>query len=175
MAEKNAPKNVKADPKTEVAKNSTTEKTAEKKAPKVEIIRGRMPAPVVLAIKTEDEGQTDGALAAKYRTTNGKVSDIRKNRNFGYITKESYVPNQDDCDKTVAWAEEHGDKDMIKWAKSLKPGSEKDRAKYDESRKASRPGRKKADPAPEKEEVKTGTTVGDQNVPTDGDLAELTE
>lgn len=141
-------------------------KAVEKKvaAPKVEIIRGRMPAPVVLAIKSEPAEATDGALAAKYRTTNGKVSDVRKNRNFGYIQEDTFVANQADCDNTVKWAEAHGDEAMINWAAGLTPGSEEDRAKYDESRKAARPGRKKKVEEAPVEEVET-----------DDDLAELTE
>ena len=75
------------------AKNVKAEEKAPK-APKVEIIRGRMPLPIVFMIKFNTEGETDGAVAAKFRTTNGKVSDIRKSKNFGYIT-DSYVCNQD--------------------------------------------------------------------------------
>lgn len=151
----------------------SVDKAEEKKpaAPKVDIIRGRMPAPVVLKIKTEPSEATDGALAAKYRTTNGKVSDIRNNRNFAYITEESFVPNQSDCDGTVAWAEKHGAPEVIKWAKSLKPGSEADRAKYDEARKTSRPGRKKAADKPEGENATVST---DAAPATDKDLGELT-
>jgi hypothetical protein len=57
-------------------------------APKVEIIRGRMPAAVVALIRYKEEGVATAAIAAKYRTTVGKVDDIKKGRNFGYITDE---------------------------------------------------------------------------------------
>lgn len=166
--------------KTQEAKSgevAADAKKAEKKAtPKVEIIRGRMPAPVVLAIKSEPVEATDGALAAKYRTTNGKVSDIRKNRNFAYIKPETFVADQGDCDKTVAWAEQHGEAGMIEWAKSLQPGSADDRKAYDEDRIASRPGRKKKEVAEEPVAENTGGLVDEAPAPdADADLAELTK
>jgi hypothetical protein len=51
------------------------------------IARGRMAAALVYVIKFQEEG-SDSEIAAKYCTTPGKVNDIRKDRNFKYITKE---------------------------------------------------------------------------------------
>jgi len=51
------------------------------------IARGRMAAALVYLIKFQEEG-SDSEIAAKYCTTPGKVNDIRKNRNFKYITKD---------------------------------------------------------------------------------------
>lgn len=113
----------------EVTADAGTETTPAPVA-KVEIIRGRMPLPIVAMIKNEDKALTDGALATKYRTTNGKISDIRKERNFGYVT-DLYVPTADEVEKSKAWAELHGGEDIKKAVEALKAGSDEDRAKYD--------------------------------------------
>ena len=73
------------------AENQTpnNEESTEKKAPvKLDIINGRMPLAIVYCIRfLEDSEVKDGDLATKYKTSNGKISDIRKNRNFGYVTE----------------------------------------------------------------------------------------
>ena len=126
-------------------KVETPVKDAEKKeTPKVDIIRGRMPLLIVSMIKFGNDGVTDGALAAKYRTTNGKVSDIRKNRNFGYITKD-FVPTADMIEGAQGYADQLADKDVAKAVKDTKPASDKQTAAFEELRKASRPGRKAAE------------------------------
>ena len=51
------------------------------------IARGRMAAALVYVIKFNEEG-SDSEIAAKYCTTPGKINDIRKDRNFKYVTKE---------------------------------------------------------------------------------------
>lgn len=131
MAEKNTEKNV------PVAGEATA--AAEKKAPapKVEIIRGRMPLPIVQMIKFAKEDQTDGALAAQFRTTNGKVSDIRKEANFGYVTK-AYVPSAEDLAKAVVFAEQLDDKSILAHIKSIKPATPEQTAAFDAARKATR-------------------------------------
>lgn len=73
----------------------------------VDIIRGRMLLPIVYLIKFKEEG-TDAELAARYRTTGGKVSDIKGNRNFGYIKAESRF-SADDINEAVQFAEQLGE------------------------------------------------------------------
>ena len=131
------------------AKVETPAKDAEKKVetPKADIIRGRMPLLIVWTIKFGSEGQTDGAVATKFRTTNGKVSDIRKNRNFGYIQKD-FVPTADMIEGAAGYADQLDDKSVLKAVKATKPGTEKQIAAFEELRKASRPGRKKKEEVP---------------------------
>lgn len=105
--------------------------------PVVEIIRGRMPLPIVKMIKFAPEGETDGALAAKFRTTNGKVSDIRKERNFGYIT-ENYKPSQEQLDKAKAYADQLEDKSIAKEVSKLTVASADEQAVFDAARKSVR-------------------------------------
>lgn len=161
MAEQTA-KNEKV---TEKTNEKVAEKKAEKKAaPKVDIIRGRMPLPIVQMIKFEGEGVTDGALAAKFRTTNGKVSDIRKDRNFGYIDKD-YVPSQDQIDKAKEFAAQLEDKSILKAIEAMKPATEEQNKAFEEKRKASRPTKVAA----KKEEAKVEDKVDAE------DLSALTE
>jgi len=68
-------------------------KTDDKKQ-KVEIIRGRMPLALVALIKREPADLSTSALAAKYRTTVGKIDDIRKGHNFGYVDA-GFCPTED--------------------------------------------------------------------------------
>ena len=55
----------------------------------LDIINGRMPLALVYAIRFEEGSESkDSELATKYKTSVGKISDIRKSRNFGYITED---------------------------------------------------------------------------------------
>lgn len=82
---------------------SSNEPTAETKvrAPKdpakaLDILNGRMPLPIVYAIRfQEDAGAKNSELAKKYGTSVGKVFDIRKGSNFSYITKD-YLPSAEE-------------------------------------------------------------------------------
>ena len=82
---------------------SSTEPTAEIKvrAPKdpskaLDILNGRMPLPIVYAIRfQEDAGAKNSDLAKKYGTSVGKVFDIRKGSNFGYIDN-NYKPSAEE-------------------------------------------------------------------------------
>ena len=82
---------------------SSTEPTAETKvrAPKdpskaLDILNGRMPLPIVYAIRfQEDAGAKNSDLAKKYGTSVGKVFDIRKGSNFSYIDKD-YKPSAEE-------------------------------------------------------------------------------
>ena len=93
-----------ADPQTQTGEvPSSTEPTAETKvrAPKdpskaLDILNGRMPLPIVYAIRfQEDAGAKNSDLAKKYGTSVGKVFDIRKGSNFGYIDKD-YKPSAEE-------------------------------------------------------------------------------
>ena len=82
---------------------SSTEPTAETKvrAPKdpskaLDILNGRMPLPIVFAIRfQEDAGAKNSDLAKKYGTSVGKVFDIRKGSNFSYIDN-NYKPSAEE-------------------------------------------------------------------------------
>lgn len=152
MAEKTADKSVKE-----------TKETKEK-AVKIDIIRGRMPLPIVAMIKFGDKELTDGALAAKFRTTNGKISDIRKNRNFGYIGEE-YTPSQDQLDKAKEYAAQLEDKSVLAKLEGMKPASDEENAAFEAKRKASRPSKAKVEKAEEVAEAEV----------TDEELDSLTE
>ncbi len=131
--------------KGEVKADAKTEKV---EVPKVEIIRGRMPLAIVAMIKFSEPDLSDGACAAKYRTTNGKVSDIRKDRNFGYIT-DKFVPSADDIAKAVEYAGNLEDKTVGVALGAMKPATEEQAAEFAASRKATRKTTKKATPAAE--------------------------
>jgi hypothetical protein len=153
---------------------------AKVEVPKIDIIRGRMPLPIVAMIKFGTDGETDGAVATKFRTTNGKVSDIRKDRNFGYITA-AYVPNADMIAKALVYAEQLNAPDIVERVKALKAGTDEDDAKLAERRKASRPEKKDKDKDPEAAPVEVSDdelnelveTPNDVEVPTDENLDEL--
>jgi hypothetical protein len=63
------------------------------KAPKIDILRGRMPLVMVFSIKFLEDGSSS-EIAAKYRTTMGKVDDIKKESNFGYV-KDTFKPTEE--------------------------------------------------------------------------------
>lgn len=133
-------------------------------APKVEIIRGRMPLPIVAMIKFGTSGLTDGAVAAKFRTTNGKVSDIRKDRNFGYI-KEDYAPSAEMIVKAKEYATQLEDKSVMEKLDALVPATDEQAAAFDAARKASRPVK----------EVKPVEVPVEETAVTDEELESLTE
>ena len=88
---------------TEATKNTEAKTPAEPK----EIIRGRMPMALVYLIRfgdTKDMSVAD--QASLFATTVGKITDIRKGNNFGYIT-ESYKPTQADIDTAVERMKKH--------------------------------------------------------------------
>lgn len=122
------------------------EKNTEKVAEKVEIIRGRMPLAIVALIKFGEAELSDGACAAKYRTTNGKVSDVRKDRNFGYVT-EAYVPSEADIAKAIKYADQLDDKSVAEGLSKMTPATDEQVAAFDASRKSTRKTSKPAAPA----------------------------
>lgn len=112
-------------------------------------IKGRMPLPIVHMIKFGESALTDGAMAKKFGTTNGKVSDIRKDRNFSYVTAE-YVPSADAIEGAKVYARHLKDASVAEDVAKLKPATAEELAAFDAAKKASRPV-KAAKPA---EEVK---------------------
>ncbi len=82
-----------------------------KRGPKVNllnIVRGRMPLACVAAIRFKVPADVSNAEVAKvFGTSVGKVFDIRKGRNFGYIT-EDYKPSEQDIKDAEAWAKQAG-------------------------------------------------------------------
>ncbi len=65
-----------------------TESNAVPKGPAAGIARGRMHAALVYAIKFGSGEAKDGEVARTFATTPGKVNDIRKDRNFKYVTSD---------------------------------------------------------------------------------------
>ncbi len=66
---------------------NATEATPAPSGPAAGIARGRMHAALVYAIKFQSGEAKDGEIAKKFATTPGKVNDIRKDRNFKYVTE----------------------------------------------------------------------------------------
>ncbi len=69
--------------------DTASESAAAEKKPveKLDIINGRMPLAIVYVIRFKEAADAkDGDLATKYKTSTGKINDIRKNRNFAYVT-----------------------------------------------------------------------------------------
>lgn len=88
------------------------EATERKRAPAsnfLPIVRGRLPLLLVHAVRfhpvISQMGNKD--LAAKFGTSVGKIFDIKKGRNFSYVT-ESYKPTADDVAASKAWAAQFG-------------------------------------------------------------------
>ena len=148
-------------------KETDVKKEAKPEVKKIEILRGRMPLPIVYMIKFKSsEDETASALAAKYRTTVGKISDVRKGANFGYVEK-GYIASKEQIEKAVTYAEQLEDKSIVKGLKTLKPATDEQNTAFVAQRKAARvnavipPAEKSAAPKPPKK--------------ADEDLSELTE
>lgn len=73
------------------------------------IVRGRFPLLLVHAVRFDEVlgKMSNKDVAAKLATSVGKVFDIRKNRNFAYLTK-SWKPTASDVTDAKAWAEQIG-------------------------------------------------------------------
>ena len=80
--------------------------TAKVKTP---IINGRMPVAVVAQIRFgNDKGEATKVLAQKYGTTVGKIDDIKKNRNFAYVTAD-FAPTEAQINEGLEWLQRHPD------------------------------------------------------------------
>jgi hypothetical protein len=72
-----------------------------------EIIRGRMPVAVVyLARFGNQKDSATKAAADKFGTTVGKIDDIKKNRNFAYVTT-NFRPTADQKTQALEWLKRH--------------------------------------------------------------------
>jgi len=85
---------------------------ARKRAPAANflpIVRGRLPLLFVHAIRFDKVLKVMGNkdLANKFATSVGKVFDIKKGRNFGYVN-ESYKPTAEDVSAAEAWIAQVG-------------------------------------------------------------------
>jgi hypothetical protein len=91
--------------------NENTEST-EVKAERTlaNIVRGQIPHALVYMIRFQETGNKEGEIARRYGTTGGKVADIVKGRNFGYIDA-AFVPTQEQKDAAVAWLKQVPDYD----------------------------------------------------------------
>lgn len=80
---------------------------AAKTAEKVAIINGRMPVAVVaLARFGNTKGEATKTMATLFGTTVGKIDDIKKNRNFAYVTG-NFKPTEAQRDEGLAWLKRH--------------------------------------------------------------------
>jgi hypothetical protein len=124
------------------------------KAPKVEIIRGRMPVQVVKMIRFHsDSDMTKSALADKYRTTVGKINDVMAGNNFGYVN-EDFKPSAEQLAAAKEYIAKCDDADLTALVETFEVATEEEVAQFEELRKASRKVRaKKEDASEEGEEL----------------------
>jgi hypothetical protein len=94
----------------------STEVGAEGSAPTektlANIVRGTIPLALVYLIRFDEKDAKDADVAKKYGTTTGKVADIKKGRNFGYVDMD-YVPTADDKQKALAWLKQVPNYDTV--------------------------------------------------------------
>ena len=75
------------------------------------IIRGRIALAIVFLIRFVEPAEAGTkALAEKYGTTVGKIDDIRKNRNFAYVTEDVKF-TEDQIKEAVTYIAAHEDSD----------------------------------------------------------------
>lgn len=80
-------------------------------APRKPIINGRMPVAIVaLARFGNTKGEATKIQADLFGTTVGKIDDIRKNRNFAYVTAD-FKPTAEMKAAGLAWLKTHPDYD----------------------------------------------------------------
>lgn len=92
---------------TGVGETATEAAPAKTPAAPLEIIRGRMPVAIVALVRFGNlKGETVAVKAKRFGTTVGKVDDIVKNRNFGYVTAD-FAPTQAQKDEGIAWLKTH--------------------------------------------------------------------
>lgn len=100
-----------ADPAA-VAGETPAQAEARKRAPAsnfLPIVRGRLPLLFVHAIRFDKvlNAMGNSDLAAKFATSVGKVFDIKKNKNFSYVT-EGFVPSAEDVTAAEAFIAQVG-------------------------------------------------------------------
>ncbi len=98
---------VEAAGETAADNTASTDQVQKVGAAKKAIINGRMPVAVVAQIRFgNDKGESTKVLADKYGTTVGKVDDIKKNRNFAYVTAD-FKPTAAQKEAGLAWLKTH--------------------------------------------------------------------
>ena len=74
---------------------------------KVEIINGRMPATVVYLVRHgNNKDEATKALATLFGSTVGKIDDIKKGRNFAYVT-DAFRPTEAMKAEALEWLKKH--------------------------------------------------------------------
>jgi hypothetical protein len=129
-------------------------------------------------IRFQDKELSTSAVADKYRTTVGKVDDIRKNRNFGYIT-EDFKPTPADVEAAKGYLSQltgENATNTIDALEALELATD-DGAAFEAARKAARkvtPKEASAAPAEPAGETDSGA-LPEGDVVEDADLSELTD
>lgn len=141
--------------------------------PKVEILRGRMPVVIVAMIRNLEAETATAAIAAKYRTTVGKVDDIKKGRNFGYVDG-TFKPTEAQKADAIKYIEQL-DESVVAGALEALDNmglAEDGGASFEAARTAARKSKSKADkPAAEGDIVEEVVAEGE----VDADLADLAD
>lgn len=101
-----------ADPAVVAAAAEAAAESERKRAPAsnfLPIVRGRLPLIFVHAIRFDKvlNAMSNKDLAVKFATSVGKVFDIKKGRNFGYVT-EGFKPTTEDVTTAEAWISQVG-------------------------------------------------------------------
>lgn len=92
---------------TPEVQTSTAEQAAVEKKANAAIINGRMPVAIVAQVRFgANKTDTNKELATLYGTTVGKIDDIKKNRNFTYVTAD-FKPTAAMKEEGVAWLQRH--------------------------------------------------------------------
>lgn len=110
------------------------------KAPAREIIRGRMPVAVVHLVRHGAQREKSTREKAEaFGTTVGKIDDIVKGRNFGYVD-ENFVPTAQQKADAKAWLERHptGCQEILDELEALPTASEEQAAAFESARAAAR-------------------------------------
>ncbi len=127
----------------EVENNEVEAKPAKEPIKRVDIIRGRMPVAMVYAVRFGNLVEGPSEKQRLFATTVGKIYDIEKNRNFGYVTEDTRF-TQEQIDDGIDWIEHHpefkeqGAEKVVKYLKAMTVATEEEAAKFEEVRKASR-------------------------------------
>lgn len=116
--------------------------------PEVDIIRGRMPVAIAAVIKHQvDAEMKDAEVAAMFRTTNGKIADLRADRNFAYVD-DAFKPTKEQKQQALDYAAQCDDEaKIVKMIKALGVATAEEAEAAEEARKAARksPGKPKAE------------------------------
>lgn len=129
--------------KTEATEAQAETKTTKEPVKKVDIIRGRMPVAMVYAVRFGNLAEASAEKQRLFATTVGKIYDIEKGRNFGYVTEDTRF-TKEQIEDGIDWIEHHpefdaqGAKKVVDYLKALPEATEEEAAKFEEARKASR-------------------------------------